>query len=325
MSNQTGTSIGKPKATTSTPEIERRVSPKWRRVKANYMLYLFVLPVVVYYFIFHYIPMYGVQIAFKNFVAIKGIMGSPWIGFNHFERFFKSYHFWTLIKNTLGISAYQLIAGFPVPIILALMMNYIRRTSIKRFIQTVTYAPHFISVVVLVGMILIFLSPRNGIVNTFIKAFGFESVFFMGEPAWFKSVYVWSGIWQNAGWGSIIYIATLAGVNPELYEAAIVDGASKLQRILYIDIPSILPTAIILLILNLGRIMSVGFEKVFLMQNDLNLSSSEIIATYVYKTGLLGAQFSFSSAVGLFNNVINFILLLSVNALARKYSSTSLW
>jgi putative aldouronate transport system permease protein len=189
----------------------------------------------------------------------------------------------------------------------------------------VTYAPHFISTVVLVGMILIFLSPRNGIINTFIKALGIEPIFFMGEPRWFKSLYVWSGIWQNAGWGSIIYIATLAGVNPELYEAAIVDGASKLQRIIYIDIPSLIPTATILLILNLGRIMSVGFEKVFLMQNDLNLVSSEIIATYVYKTGLLGAQFSFSSAVGLFNNAINFVLLVIVNALARKYSSTSLW
>jgi len=289
------------------------------------MLYLFVLPVVVYYFIFHYIPIYGVQIAFKNFIAIKGIMGSPWVGFIHFTRFFNSYHFWTLIGNTLGISAYQLLAGFPVPIILALMLNYVHRASFKRFVQTVTYAPHFISTVVLVGMIMIFLSPRNGLVNTFIKGVGFEPIFFMGEPGWFKSLYVWSGVWQNAGWGSIIYIATLAGVNPELYEAAIVDGASKFQRILFIDIPSIIPTATILLILNLGRIMSVGFEKVFLMQNDLNLESSEIIATYVYKTGLLGAQFSFSSAVGLFNNLINFLLLVFVNRMARKYSSTSLW
>lgn len=297
----------------------------WKRVRVNYMLYLFVLPAMAYYFIFHYIPIYGVQIAFKDFSAVKGIIGSPWAGITHFRRFFTSYHFWTLLKNTIGISIYQLVAGFPAPIILALMLNYVRHSRFKRFVQTVTYAPHFISTVVMVGMLLIFLSPRNGIVNIVLQAFGLQPIFFFAEPTWFKSLYVWSNVWQNAGWGSIIYIATLAGISPELYEAATVDGASKFQRILYIDIPSIIPTATILLILNLGRIMSVGFEKVFLMQNSLNLESSEIIATYVYKTGLLGAQFSFSSAIGLFNNAINFVLLILVNNFARRFSSTSLW
>ena len=288
-----------------------------RYISQNYDLYLFILPVMAYIIIFHYVPMYGVQIAFKNFIATKGIAGSQWVGFKHFERFFSSSYFWPIIKNTLGISFYSLI--------LALLLNQLTNKRYRKIIQTVTYAPHFISTVVIVGMLMVFLSPRTGMINHVIRFLGGEPVFFIARPEWFKTVYVFSGLWQSTGWNAIIYLAALSNISPELHEAAIVDGASKLQRIWYIDIPGIIPTAVILLIMNLGSIMSVGFEKAYLMQNNLNASSSEIIATYVYKTGLLGAQFSFSAAVGLFNSIINFILLAFVNKIARKMSDISLW
>jgi putative aldouronate transport system permease protein len=296
-----------------------------KSISRNWELYLMITPVLIYFFIFHYLPMYGVQIAFKNFSVVKGIWGSSWIGFKHFIRFFKSYHFWALIKNTLGISIYQTAVAFPVPILLALMMNELRSEKFKKTLQTVTYAPHFLSTVVLVGMLTAFVSPRNGIINEFIKFFGGKPISFMTEPSWFKTLYVFSGVWQNAGWGSIIYMAALAGIDTQLYEAAIVDGATKLQRIWNVTIPGILPTAIILLIMDTGRIMSVGFEKVFLMQNGLNMVASDVISTYVYRMGLMSSEFSFSSAVGLFNSVINMTMLILVNKLAKKFGETSLW
>lgn len=289
------------------------------------MLYIFLIPALLYIAIFHYAPLYGIQIAFKNFRAADGIWGSEWVGFDHFVRFFTSFQFWTLLKNTLGISLYQLIASFPMPIMLALILNYTTNRYFKKFAQTVTYAPHFISTVVLVGMLLVFLSPRTGFVNYMLRMLGADPVNFMSTPSLFKHIYVWSGVWQNTGWASIIYMATLAGVNPEHHEAAIIDGANKLRRIWHIDIPSILPTAIILLILNMGQIMNVGFEKVFLMQNDVTLETAEIISTYVYKMGILNAQYSYSTAIGLFNNVINLTILVCVNKLANKFTDTSLW
>ena len=291
----------------------------------NWTLYLMILPVIAYFIIFHYWPMYGVQIAFKNYNVAKGITGSPWAGFRHFERFFKSYHFWPLIRNTVTLSLYTLIASFPAPIILALLLNEVTNSKFKRTVQTVTYAPHFLSTVVLVGMLTTFLSPQSGIINHIIEALGGERVYFMGEPAWFKHLYVWSGVWQHTGWNAIIYLAALTSISPELHEAAIIDGASKLQRIWHINIPGILPTAIILLILNLGQIMNVGFEKVFLLQNDLNIKASDVISTYVYRTGLLGAQYSFSAAVGLFNSVINFALIIIVNSISRRITEVGLW
>ena len=294
-------------------------------IKRNYDLYLLSIPTFIFFLVFHYGPMYGVQIAFKNFMASKGIMGSPWVGFEHFQRFFRSYHLWTLIKNTLGISLYSLIVGFPASIILAIMLNEVRHKQYKKAVQMITYAPHFISVFVLVGMMAVFLSPKTGIINQVIKNLGGEAITFMAEPKWFKSLYVWSGVWQGVGFGSIIYISALSGIDPQIHEAAIVDGATKLQRIWNIDIPGILPTAVILLIMNVGSIMSVGFEKILLMQNSLNMISSDVISTYVYRVGLLGAEFSFSSAVGLFNAVINAILLVLANTIARKFSETSLW
>jgi len=269
--------------------------------------------------------MYGVQIAFKNYNVAKGITASPWVGFYHFDRFFRSYHFWPLLQNTLGLSLYNLIASFPAPIILALLINEVHNTKFKRIVQTITYAPHFLSTVVLVGMLTTFLSPKVGIVNNLIEALGGERIYFMAEPAWFKHMYVWSGVWQHMGWNAIIYLAALTTIGPELHEAAIIDGANKLQRIWHINIPGILPTAVILLILNLGQVMNVGFEKVFLMQNDLNMKASDVISTYVYRTGLLGAQYSFSTAVGLFNSVINFVLIIIVNTISRKITEVALW
>lgn len=294
-------------------------------VRKNITLYIFLLPALLYVLLFNYAPLYGIQIAFKEFNSYLGIIESPWVGFDNFIMFLNSVQFWNIIKNTLGISLYQLIAGFPLPIIMAIMVSYITIKWLKKSVQTITYVPHFISMVVMVGIILIMLSPHSGIVNIIIRKSGMETVNFMSKPALFRHIYVWSGIWQNAGFNSIIYIAVLASVSIELHEASIVDGANKVQRILHIDIPSLLPTAVILLILNMGRIMSVGFEKVFLMQNASNLKVSEIISTYVYKVGIQSARFSYSAAIGMFNNIINLLILILVNRVAKKLTDSSLW
>jgi len=308
------------------PDLKRKQKKQlYKRIAVNYELYIFLLPTLIYFAIFHYAPMYGLQLAFKKFIAIEGIWNSPWVGFEHFKRFFNTYHFWTVIRNTLLLSLYQLVAGIPIPIILALLLNQLKYKRYKRIVQTATYAPHFISTVVMVGMLFVFLSPRSGIINYFIELIGGERINFMARPEWFRTLYVLSEIWQRAGWGSIIYLAALSAIDPSLHEAAIVDGASKLQRIRHVDIPGIIPTAVILLILNMGRVMKVGFQKTFLMQTALNLETSEIIATYIYKVGLLNAQYSFSTAVGLFNSVINLILILTVNKIARSIGETSLW
>lgn len=301
------------------------MAKKMQSILRNYDLYLLLLPTLAYFIIFHYVPMYGLQIAFQNFNPIKGYSGSPWVGFDNFERFFESYQFGTVIKNTIGISVYELLVSFPAPIILALMINQLTSERFKKFVQTVTYAPHFISTVVVVGIVSLLLSPKTGAVNTFLGLFGINPIFFMGDAAWFKTVFVLSGVWQSVGWGTIIYLAALTAVNPDLHEAAVVDGASKLQRVLHIDIPSIMPTVIIMLIMNVGHMMSVGFEKVYLMQNPLNVDASETIQTYVYKAGLVQAQYSYAAAIGLFNTVINFILLISVNKMAKSLKQTSLW
>lgn len=296
-----------------------------KNVKRHWELYILVLLPVLYLIIFKYIPMVGVQIAFRDFNVVQGIWGSHWVGLKYFEQFFNSPNFWLLIKNTIGISFYSLLAGFPVPILLALALNEIRTGFFKRSVQMITYAPHFISTVIMVSIIILMLSPHVGVVDKLFSLFGFETTNFMGIPEYFKSIYVWSGVWQEMGYASIIYIAALASVDPALYEAARVDGASRWKKIIHIDIPALIPISITLLILNLGSIMGVGFEKIFLMQNPLNVSASEVISTYVYKVGLVGANFSFSAAVGLFNSIINLILLVVVNYIARKVSDTSLW
>ncbi|HEU5139911.1 MAG TPA: ABC transporter permease subunit [Bacillales bacterium] len=296
-----------------------------KKVKQNWELYLFVLPTLIYFFVFQYIPMYGLQIAFKDYIATDGIWGSPWVGFEHFERFFDSYQFWNLLSNTLVINLYELVFDFPAAIILALLLNQLTGLRFKKLVQTVTYAPHFISVVVLVGMMVLFLSPNNGFINNLIVFFGGDPIYFFGESGWFKPLFVLSEIWQTTGWNTVIYLAALTSVSPYLHEAAIMDGANKLQRIRHIDLPSIMPIIMILMILNIGNFMTLGFQKILLMQNDLNIASSAVIQTYVYKTGLLHAQFSYSAAVGLFNNVINFILLIMMNQFARRMKQQSLF
>jgi putative aldouronate transport system permease protein len=296
-----------------------------RDIGRNWGLYLLLAPAFVLLLLFAYKPIYGIIIAFKDYRAIYGIWNSPWVGFQHFIQFFNSFQFIQTLKTTVSLSLYSIIAGFPIPIILALGINQMRLGSFRKAFQVSIYLPYFISTVVLVGMLLVLLSPSSGIVGNFFRLFGKEAPNIMAEPQLFSHVYVWSGIWQGAGWGSIVYLAALAAVDPELYEAATIDGATKMQKIFFIDIPMILPTAIILLILNSGHVMAVGFEKVFLLQNARNLNVSEVISTYVYKMGLVNAQYSFSAAVGLFNNVINFVILVAVNRLAASLSENSLW
>lgn len=310
------------------PEAQRPAALRrrrtWRAMRNSWQLYLLVAPAIIFFLIFNYVPMYGAQIAFRDFIASDGIWGSRWVGLEHFERFFDSYYFWRLLRNTLLLSLYQL-ALFPLPIILALALNEVKNHVFKRFAQTLTYAPHFVSLVVVVGMLFAFLDPRIGLVNHVIELVGFESIQFMQDPGWFRHLYVWSGVWQSLGWGTIIYLAALSGVNPELHQAAQVDGANRLQRIWHVNIPAIMPTVVILFILDFGSFMAVGFEKALLMNNSLNAEASDIIQTFVYETGLLEGQYSYAAAVGLFDSVINIVLLVGVNQLARRYSENSLW
>lgn len=306
--------------------VARKKGHKFQRLlRKDWQLWALALLPIVYFLVFHYYPMYGVQIAFRDFRPDLGITGSPWVGFQHFQRFFQSAQFWVLIRNTLSLSFLQILLAFPIPILLAILLNQMKNERYKRFIQTVTYCPHFISTVVMVGMLYIFLSPRNGLVNNIIQFFGGDPIFFLGSEGWFRSTFVLSGIWQNAGWSAIIYISALASVSPDLYEAAQMDGANKWQLIRHIDLPGILPTIVMMLIMEMGKVMGLGFQKAYLMQNSLNLETSEIIATYVYKVGLIDAQFSYSAAIGLFNNIINIILLITVNHIAKKTTNNSLW
>ncbi|MDF2673510.1 MAG: carbohydrate transporter rane protein 1, family [Clostridiales bacterium] len=315
------------KGLTNRPKVNKKRSSVLRDMKINYQLYILILIPFIWLLIFRYIPMFGVQIAFRKFQAVKGILGSDWIGLYYFKKFFNDYMFSTVIKNTIVISFYQLVAGFPFPIILALAFNNTLRLKFKKAVQMITYMPHFISTVVMVGIIIQFLSPKVGIINHLIKFMGGTPTDFLAEASNFSSIYVWSGVWQSCGWGAIIYLAALAGIDAELHEAAVIDGANRFQRMLHIDLPGILPTITILLIMNAGNIMNVGFEKAFLLQNSLNLDASEIISTFTYKMGLAsaGADFSYAAAIGLFNSVINLILIMIVNIIAKKTMETSLW
>lgn len=297
----------------------------WKLQLADWQLYLLVLLPVAHVIIFAYIPMYGVQIAFKDFKANMGILGSPWVGFKHFERFFGNYQFERIITNTLRLGLGGLIFGFPMPVIFAIMLNELTNQRMKKLIQTVSYAPYFISITVLAGMIMMFLDARIGPVNKLIGLLGGEAISFMAESEMFAPIYIISGIWQGMGYSAVIYLAALAGVDQELYEAAVIDGATRVQKIWHIDLPGIAPTIVILLILNAGQIMNQGYEKAYLLQNELNKESSEIIATYVYKQGLVNAKYSFSAAVGLFNSVVNCVLLCLTNFVAGKLGDTTLF
>ena len=296
----------------------------WKKIWRNRALYLLLLPSLIILFCFTYMPMYGITIAFKDFTPALGIADSPWAGMKYFNQYFNSYNFKTTILNTLLLSLYSLIVTFPLPIVLALLCNQMTAKRFRKFFQVSTYLPHFISTVVMCGMIILFLSPSSGIIPKLLSYIGINCPNLMSLPGAFRHIYVWTEVWQHCGWDSIMYIAALSAVDPSLYEAATVDGANQWQKMLKIDIPMLLPTATVLFILRTGSIMSVGFEKVYLLQNSLNLTTSEIISTYVYKMGLISNQYSLSAAIGLFNNVINFILLMTVNLVSNKLNDTSL-
>lgn len=293
-------------------------------VKRYWQLYLLFLPVILYFAIFKYGPMYGIQIAFKDYYPGMDIMQADWVGLKHFTRVFRSATFWTALKNTLIISTMRLVLGFPLPILMALLLNEIGSTKLKKLLQTVSYAPHFISTVAMAGIIMAFVTDTGLIGQIYTAATG-KTINLLTQPEWFKWIYVIGNEWKNLGWSSIIYIAALSSVDISLYEAAKVDGANKWQKIWYLDIPSLVPTMVILLILDCGKILSVGYEQILMLQNDLNLSASEIISTYSYKVGLLQRSYGFSTAVGLFNSVINLILLTVVNRISRKVSGSGLW
>lgn len=290
----------------------------------NYQLYLMLLPTIIFIFIFCYIPMYGVLMAFQDYTPTAGIWGSEWVGFDHFTRFITNFRFEELLSNTFILSFVGFLVGFPLPILLALMINALTNRRFQGFVKTVLYAPHFISVVVLVGMLYIFFG-EYGLVNSIIQAFGGESISFFLEKSWFRPLFIGSGNWQDMGWSAIIYLAALAGVDPQVHEAAIVDGATRWQRILHVDLPAIFPTVSVMLILSIGSIMGVGHEKVLLMQTGANLGVSEIISTYVYKAGLIDYDYGYAAAIGLFNSVINVVLLVFANRMAKKFSENSLW
>lgn len=299
-----------------------------RKIIARRQLYLMMILPLAYIIVFHYVPIFGLQMSVKAFDLRLGISGSPWVGFRFFEKFLTSYQFFRVLKNTLFLSFYSLFAGFPFPIIFALLLNVVTAAKYKKIIQTITYVPHFISTVVMVGILMQVFNMRIGVYGILYKAItGNTAPDLFANPSSFRHMYVWSGIWQNLGWNTIIYLAALMSVDPELSEAAQIDGANRWQRMLHIDLPTVLPTAGIMLILATGNVMSVGFEKVYLLQNDLNLVNSEVISTYVYKIGLVtgGGDFSYATAIGLFNSVVNFTLIICVNSVSRRLGGSSLW
>lgn len=287
-------------------------------------LYLMILPVMAYYIIFHYLPMYGIVISFMDYSPTRPVFANEWVGLKHFKAFFNSIYIFRLFRNTIMINVYGLVFGFPAPIILALMLNELRSESFKRTIQTISYLPHFISTVIAVGIVLTFVS-YDGIINEVLVKFGMEKIQFMTEPNWFYPIYILSGFWQNLGWNSIVYLSAITAIDPNLYEASYMDGASRIQQIVNITIPGILPTITILLILQIGGMLSVGFEKVFLLYNPAIYDKADVISTYVYRKGLEELSYSYSSAVGLFNSVVNFMLLYVANFFSRKFSESSLW
>lgn len=298
---------------------------RWAKIKKNKLLYLMFLPVVVYYLIFHYAPMFGIVIAFKDYNAFTGFIRSPWVGLKHFKDFFSSPYCWRLIRNTFLISFYGLIFGFPAPILLALLLNELKDGWFKKTTQTISYLPHFVSTVIIVGMYVNFLSPSTGLINNIIEKLGGERIYFLNEPKYFRSLYTIMNIWKGVGWGSIIYLAALTGIDPELYEACIIDGGGRLRQTWHITLPGIANTVIIMLIMRIGRLLSVGYESIILMYTPATYETADVISTYVYRRGLVDADYSFSTAVGLFNSVVGFIFIFTANALAKRFSETSLW
>lgn len=306
-------------------EKKRRRPKLGKRLWQNRYLYLLILPTFIWYLTFMYAPLYGAQIAFRDFMPALGISGGKFVGFKYFKQFFQSTYFSRLIRNTLGISAYSILLGFPMPIILALLMNEVRSKNFKRVTQTIVYLPHFISGVVVVSLINAMLSPSNGLLNQFIMNLGGKPIHFMAEPKYSKTIYVLSGIWQSAGYGSIVYLAALTSIDPALYEAATVDGASKWKKLLHITLPCLVPTIMTMLILRMGGIFTVGYEKIMLMYNESTYETADVISTYVYRRAFEGGEYSFSAAVGLFNSIINFTIIIVFNSFSKKFSEVSLW
>lgn len=310
---------------TESGPIKSNKSRRFVRWRKSAPLFILLAPAVIILAVFAYAPMYGLLIAFKDYSPALGVFGSPWVGLKNFDTFFHSYQFVRTLRNTLVISLYSIFAGFPLPIILALLTHQIRTGKFKKVFQVITYLPHFISTMIICGMLVLFLSPSTGLMSAIFAHLGGKAPNILAMPNAFSSVVVWSDIWQNLGWDSIIYLAALAGIDPTLYEVAKIDGATKFQTMMKIDIPLLMPTIITLLILRTGSVLGVGFEKVFLLQNQLNLPTSEIISTYVYKMGLLNSQYSLSTAIGLFNSVINFIILITVNKIAKHFTNSGLF
>ena len=295
-----------------------------RDLRLNKYLYIMILPVIAFYLVFCYAPMYGVIIAFKDFAPMKGIMGSRWVGLLYFRQFFTSIYAWRTIRNTLLLSIYSLLWGFPAPILLALLLNEVKHIAFKKVVQTVTYLPHFISLIVACGLIVNF-TQQQGLINNLITMLGGQRVLFLQKPEWFRTIYIGSGIWQEIGWGSIIYLAALGGIDTELYEAAAMDGAGRWKQMLHVTLPGIMPTIVILLIMNIGHLMSVGYEKVILLYNPLTYTTADIISSFVYRMGLQNFNYGYATAVGLFNSVVNLVLLVAANFISRKVNETSLW
>lgn len=298
----------------------------WRRILNDRQLYLLLLPAVIYFLVYNYLPLYGLQIVFRDYKFAKGIVGSKWVGLKNFETFFQAYYFRRLLENTFLLNLFNLLWSFPVPILMAILLNQLDFPRIKRFTQTAIYVPHFISTTVMAGMLYLFLSPTSGIVNHLIKSLGNKAINFMVEPGWFRSLYIGTDVWQHAGWNTILYIAALTGVAPEIYEAATIDGATKWQKIRHIDLPSLLPIAMMMLILNCGSLLTSNTDKALLMQTPGNMAVSDIIGVYVYTVGLTGSppQPSYTAAIGLFINVINFVMILSVNGIVKRTGEVSL-
>ena len=305
--------------------MQKKVIKLGKNIRKNIGLYIMLAIPLAWYIIFKYIPMYGLQIAFRRFNPTLGITKSPWVGITYFKQFFESYYFKDILWNTVSLSLFTMVIGFPMPIILALLINEIKNTKFKKAIQNITYMPNFLSIVVIVSMLTLFSNRDYGLFNKITGLFGAAPVDFMSKPNYFQPLYVFSNVWQYMGFNAIIYIAALSSVDQELYEAASIDGATRMQKIIHISIPCIMSTIIVLFIMRIGNLMSVGFEKVYLMQNSVTLSASEVISTFIYKNGIQKGQFSYSTAVGMFNSVLNFILLISANFISKKSTKTGLW
>ena len=297
----------------------------WKNLRRDRQLVFMLIPVVIFFAVFSYYPLYGILIAFKDYSISKGILGSPWAGLRYFRQFFLSPYFGRLLRNTVLISVYSLLWGFPVPILFALLLNEFKDGKFKRLIQTVSYLPHFISLVVICGILIDIFSPQGGVVNALLYSLTGKRINFFGEPEWFRTMYVGSGVWQEFGWNSIIYLAAITGINPDLYEAAMIDGAGRLRQIWHVTLPGIKPTILTLLILNLGNIMSVGYEKIILLYSPTTYETADVISTYVYRTGLLSQQYSYAGAVGLFNSVINIAILVLCNFVGKKLFGVGIW